>query len=50
MNSLKIGQGFFQRGLWTGQFWFIKIHILVPKEVPSSHLFSSYGVIDSFFE
>jgi hypothetical protein len=29
---------------------FIKIHVLVPKKIPSSHLFSSYDVIDNFFK
>jgi hypothetical protein len=50
INSLKIKQIFFQKNLWTGQFSFIKIHVLVPNKVPSSHLFSSDDVIDTFFK
>jgi hypothetical protein len=50
INSLKIKQNFFQKNLCTGQFQFIKIHVLVSKKIPSSHLFSSYDVIDSFFK
>jgi hypothetical protein len=45
----EIKQIFFQKNLWTGQFYFIKIHILIQNKIPSSHLFSSYDVIDSFF-
>jgi hypothetical protein len=26
----------------------VKVHVLVPKKIPSSHLFSSDDVIDSF--
>jgi hypothetical protein len=28
----------------------MKIHVLIPNKIPSSHLFSSYDVIDSFFK
>jgi hypothetical protein len=48
INSLKIKQNFFQKNLWTGQFSFIKIHVLVPNKIPSSHLFSSDDVIKNF--
>jgi hypothetical protein len=50
INSLKIKQNFFQNNLWTGQFSFIKIHILIPNKIPSSHLFSNDDVIDIFFK
>jgi hypothetical protein len=50
INSLKIKQNLFQKNLWTGQFQFIKIHILVPKKIPSSHLFSNDDVIASVFK
>jgi hypothetical protein len=47
---LEVGQHFFQKDLWIGQFWFVRIHILVPEEVPSSHLFLGGDVIDAFFK
>jgi hypothetical protein len=50
INSLKIKQNFFRKNLWAGQLEFIKIHILVQNKIPSSHLFSSYDVIDTFFK
>jgi hypothetical protein len=46
VGSLKIKQ----KNLWAGQFWFVGVHVLVLKEVPSSHLFSGCDVIDSFFK
>jgi hypothetical protein len=49
INSLKMKQNLFQKNLWTSQFWFIKIHIIIPNKIPSSHSFSSDDVIDIFF-
>jgi hypothetical protein len=40
----------FIKNLWTVQFYFIKIHVLVSNKIPNSHLFSSDDVIDIFFQ
>jgi hypothetical protein len=49
VSSLEVKQNFFFKNLWTGQFWFVKIHVLLRNKVPNSHLFSSCDVVDSFF-
>jgi hypothetical protein len=43
INSLKIKQNLLDRSI------LIYKNIYLKKKIPSSHLFSSYDVIDSFF-